>query len=157
MPRSRQWFDFSIEEDGEFYPVNIKVTDTTHADNLDCKLGIYYALTGKMPDFPNEISWSGYFEKLKTNLGENQKDYYFLVVNKSNTKDIFINTLKSLSALRPNGNNLPFQCKWGANKKPRERTFDDAKKFILETFGESIKRRGEIYFIFKRLFHEYIR
>src|SRR3990167_10011116 len=118
IPRSRGWFDFAIQEE-EFYPVNIKITDTTHADNLNCKLGIYYSLTGKMPDFPNEVSWLDYFEKLKVNIGENQKDYYFLVVNKSNTKDIFINTLKSLTTLQPNGNNLPFQCKWDINKKPK--------------------------------------
>lgn len=156
VPRSRHWFDFSIEENGEIYPVNIKITDTTHADNLNCKLGIYFALTGKLPDFPNEISWLDYFEKLKVNITPNEKDYYFLVVNKSDTTDIFINTLKSLSILQPNGNNLPFQCKWNINKKPKKREFSESKKFILNTFGVSIKQRAEIYFIFKRLFNEHI-
>lgn len=35
-PNSRQWFDFSFEENGEFFPVNIKVTTTDTADNLNC-------------------------------------------------------------------------------------------------------------------------
>lgn len=46
VPKSRAWYDFALETNNNFYPVNIKITDTTHADNLNCKLGIYYALTG---------------------------------------------------------------------------------------------------------------
>jgi len=155
-PKSRQWFDFSIEHNGEFYPVNIKITDTTHADNLNCKLGIYYSLTGKFPDFPNETSWLDYFQKLKDNLKETKKDYYFLVINKSDNKDIFVNSLKSLSILQPNGNNLPFQCRWEVNKKPKNRNYKESKDLILKTFGKSIKLRAEIYFIFKKLFKEYV-
>ncbi len=156
IPKSRQWFDFSIEHNGEFYPVNIKITDTTHADNLNCKLGIYYSLTGKFPDFPNEISWLDYFQKLKDNLKETKKDYYFLVINKNDNKDIFVNSLRSLSILQPNGNNLPFQCRWEVNKKPKNRNYKESKDLILKTFGKSIKLRAEIYFIFKKLFKEYV-
>ena len=84
VPRSRAWYDFAIEtEGGEFYPVNIKITDTTHTDNLNCKLGIYYALTGLKPSFQNEIGWLPYFAKLKENFGKDKsRDYYFLIVNK---------------------------------------------------------------------------
>lgn len=46
IPKSRAWYDFAVQTQTAFLPVNIKVTDTTHADNLNCKLGIYYALTG---------------------------------------------------------------------------------------------------------------
>ncbi|MBF7043612.1 restriction endonuclease, partial [Campylobacter volucris] len=53
LPNARAWFDFSFEENGEFYPVNIKVTTTHTTDNLNCKLGIYYALTGNIPNFNN--------------------------------------------------------------------------------------------------------
>ncbi|MDR1846802.1 MAG: hypothetical protein LBR17_01625 [Bacteroidales bacterium] len=38
VPKIRAWYDFAIEEKDSFIPVNIKVTDTTHADNLNCKL-----------------------------------------------------------------------------------------------------------------------
>lgn len=156
-PNSRQWFDFSFEENGEFYPVNIKVTTTDTADNLNCKLGIYYALTGLIPDFSNGIDWLNYFERLKENIGKNKKkDYYFLIINKNNPEDIFINTLKSIKTLQANGNNLPFQCKWADNKIMKQRSFEESKKFILTKFGESIKLRADIYFNFKRLFNEYI-
>lgn len=154
IPRSRGWFDFAIQEK-KFYPVNIKITDTTHADNLNCKLGLYYALSGIMPSFPNETGWKEYFEFLKRDLHRNDKDYYFLVINKQNSQDIFLNSLRSLAVLQPNGNNLPFQCKWDANREPLERSFEKAVKFLLICFAVSVKQRAEIYFDFKKHFHEY--
>jgi len=55
LPRARDWVDFSFEEKSILYPVNIKIIETTKNDNLSCKLGIYYALTGMIPDFGNEL------------------------------------------------------------------------------------------------------
>jgi hypothetical protein len=157
VPRSRAWYDFAINTNNDFYPVNIKTTDTTHADNLNCKLGIYYTLTGLLPDFPNETNWLNYFEKLKENIGTNEnKDYYFLVINKNEHKDVFVNSLRGLQILQPNGNNLPFQCKWDTNREYNNRTFSEAKEFILSVFGQSIKLRAEIYFNFKKYFPEYV-
>jgi len=157
VPRKREWYDFCIETETDFYPINIKVTDTTHADNLSCKLGIYYTLTGLLPDFQNEIPWLAYFEKLKENLGKfKNKDFYFLVFNKQDSKDIFINTLKGLKKLHANGNNLPFQCRWDNNRNLENRSFEQAEEFILSVFGESIKLRSEIYFNFKKCFPQYV-
>ena len=155
IPKSRSWYDFTFTENKIFYPVNIKVTDTTHNDNLNCKLGIYYCLTGKLPDFPNEVSWEKYFKSLKENLKKNKKDYYFLIVNKQNNQDIFINSLKGLSAIQPNGNNLPFQCSWGRNRKIKNKDFKAMVDFIMGTFGKSIGLRAEIYFNFKKYFSQY--
>jgi hypothetical protein len=45
----------------------------------------------------------------------NKKDYYFIILNKTNTDDIIINSIKGLTILTPNINNLPFQVCW--NKK----------------------------------------
>jgi hypothetical protein len=157
IPKSRAWFDFAIKRNEEIYPVNIKITETTHADNLNCKLGIYYALTGIVPDFANEISWLNYFNKLNEHKGTNKdKDYYFLIVNKQNSKDIFVNSLKGIQFLQPNGNNLPFQCKWENNRNYIERDYIEAEEFILTTFGESIKLRSEIYLNYKKLFNKYV-
>lgn len=156
VPRSRAWYDFSIEVNGEFYPINIKITDTTHADNLNCKLGIYYALTGLKPSFPNEIGWLPYFEKLRANFGQDKsRDYYFLIVNKKNLSDIFCTTLKGLQQLTPNGNNLPFQSCWDRNRVVQTRSFEQAAQLILGKLGDSIRLRSEIYFNFKRFFPEY--
>ncbi len=147
LPKAREWWDFSFEENDIFYPVNITTTKT--ADNLNCKLGIYYALCGLLPTFNNEITWEKYFQKLHKDLGKNtDRDYYFLIINKNDPKDIFINSLKGIQTLQPN--NLPFQCKWDNNREIIQRNFDESKNSILSALAKSVKLR--IYLAFKEFF-----
>lgn len=153
-PKMRDWIDFSFESKGVFYPVNIKVSTMKTADNLNCKLGIYYALTGNIPTFNNGIAWDNYFKMLSDNLKENNADYYFLIINKNNPKDIFANSLKGLEVLVPNGNNLPFQAKWDNNRTFTPKSFELAKNFLLNAFEESLKLRADAYFSFKKYFYE---
>ncbi|EJB92390.1 hypothetical protein [Helicobacter pylori] len=156
LPRAREWWDFSFEENKIFYPVNIKTTTTKTADNLNGKLGIYYALCGLVPEFNNEIAWEKYFQKLHKDLGTNtNRDYYFLIINKNDPKDIFTNSLKGIQTLQPNGNNLPFQCKWDNNRKIVQRSFIESKNFILSALAESVKLRANIYLTFKECFGEF--
>jgi len=154
-PNARDWVDFSFEENKIFVPVNIKISKSDTADNLNCKLGIYYALTGKLPHFGNGISWEDYFKNLKENLTPASADYYFLVINKSDLSDIFYTSLKSLAVLQPSGNNLPFQAKWSENKKRVNRNFNEAKDFILSNFGKSLRLRSQAFESFKRYFNEF--
>ncbi|CAK00038.1 hypothetical protein [Helicobacter acinonychis] len=156
LPKAREWWDFGFEENDIFYPVNIKITTTKTADNLNCKLGIYYALCGLLPTFNNEIAWEKYFQKLCEDLGTNtNRDYYFLIINKNDLKDIFINSLKSIQTLQPNGNNLPFQCKWDNNREIVQRSFMESQNFILNTLAASVKLRANIYLAFKKFFGEF--
>ncbi len=143
LPKAREWWDFSFEENDIFYPVNIKTTTTKTADNLNCKLGIYYALCGLLPTFNSEIAWEKYFQKLHKDLGKNtDRDYYFLIINKNDPKDIFINSLKGIQTLQPN--NLPFQCKWDNNREIIQRDFDGSKNSILSALAKSVKLRSNI-------------
>ncbi|MUU76410.1 restriction endonuclease [Helicobacter pylori] len=154
LPRAREWWDFSFEENKIFYPVNIKTTTTKTADNLNGKLGIYYALCGLVPEFNNEIAWEKYFQKLHKDLGTNtNRDYYFLIINKNDPKDIFINSLKGIQTLQPN--NLPFQCKWDNNREIVQRSFIESKNFILSTLAKSVTLRANIYLAFKEVFGEF--
>ncbi len=144
LPKAREWWDFSFEENKIFYPVNIKTTTTKTADNLNGKLGIYYALCGLVPEFDNEIAWEKYFQKLHKDLGKNtNRDYYFLIINKNDPKDVFINSLKGIQTLQPN--NLPFQCKWDNNREIVQRDFNESKNFILSALAKSVKLRANIY------------
>lgn len=150
LPPPRFWYDFAIRRGGEKIPVNIKVTSTATADNVQCKLGMYYALTGIWPTFANEMPWGEYFALLNRGLGTKcDKDYYFLVVSKKNPRDVFCTSLKQIQTLVANGNNLPFQCNWGNNRTPVPRTHDEAVRFLLGKFYESIKLRANIYYEFK--------
>ena len=153
-PNMRDWVDFSFYENNVFYPVNIKVSTTKTTDNLNCKLGIYYALTGKIPPFNNGVSWEIYFKTLSENLKANSKDYYFLIINKDNPSDVFVTSLKSLESILPNGNNLPFQAKWDNNRQLIHRDFESAKAFLLGTFEESLKLRADAYLHFRTYFYE---
>ena len=56
----------------------------------------------------------------------------------------------------PNGNNLPFQAQWSENKTPQIRDYEQAKKFILSVFGQSLKLRADAYLSFKEYFAEYV-
>lgn len=144
LPKAREWWDFSFKKNDIFYPVNIKTTTTKTADNLNGKLGIYYALCGLLPEFNNEIAWEKYFQKLHKDLGKNtNRDYYFLIINKNDPKDIFINSLKGIQTLQPN--NLPFQCKWDNNREIVQRNFTESKNFILSALAKSVKLRANIY------------
>ena len=152
----RDWFDFGFEENGIFCPVNIKISTLITADNLNCKLGIYYALTGQDPkqdpNFRNEIGWEEYFQKLSADIQENNVDYYFLIINKTNTKDIFAVSLKGLNILVPNGNNLPFQAIWNKNRQHVPRSFTEAKIFLLSHFEESLRLRDNPHLYFQKYF-----
>lgn len=158
IPKIRHWFDLALETDNKLIPINIKTTYIVkgRSDNLNSKLGVYFALTGKAPEFDNQINWSKYFMELKQNMQPNDEDYYFIVINKNDTSDLFWNSLKQLKSLTPNGNNLPFQCVWSDNRQKIERTFEQAKKFILDNFAESIKKRAQIEHDFIEYFEQNI-
>lgn len=151
-PNMRDWVDFSFEENGRFYPINIKISTTKTTDNLNCKLGIYYALTGKIAPFGNGVGWEEYFKNLSENIKPNDKDYYFLIINKEKPSDVFATSLKCLESILPNGNNPPFQAKWDSNRNIIQRTFEEAKSFLLSTFGESLRLRADAYLHFRRYF-----
>lgn len=153
-PKKRDWFDFAYTEDEKFYPINIKVTKLS-TDNLNCKLGIYYALTGKCPYFDNQCDWGDFLKRLRDNLEENDKDYYFLVINKNDPTDIFYIGLKQMQKLVANGNNLPFQANWSINKEPKYKNYEDAKNFILQTLGSSFKLRARVFEQFLEYFPEF--
>lgn len=144
-PNMRAWYDFKSDFHGLPLPVNIKVSNFRGNDNLQCKLGIYHALTGMWPEFPNEISWGSFFAKLSQDYkNDANTDYYFIVVNKLDATDVVATSLKSLQSLVPNGNNLPFQCNWESNRVSKLRSHSDATKFILDNLRKSCDLRSRI-------------
>jgi hypothetical protein len=150
IPNARDWADFYIDR----IPVNIKITTTKTADNASSKKGLYYALTGEIYSGGN--SWDNYLKNLKENIKNSNKDYYFLVINKDNTNDIFINSLKQISKLQANGNNLPFQIKWSDNKKPKKQSWNNSKSLLLKTLGKSLKLRADAFVSFEKYFGDYL-
>ena len=151
-----EWYDFSVPSEGGNLYVNTKIGAFNSADKLNCKLGIYHCLTGKEPGFSNGIGWPEFLRYLQSGIRENDRDYYFLVINKHDLSDVFVASLRTLSVVTPNGNNLPFQANWDYNRQPTVRSFERAKEFLIGNLGRSLSLRAEAYEGFKRYFPEYL-
>lgn len=134
---NRAWYDVKI--DGFF--IDIKVSECKTADNTQAKKAIYYLLTGdentgNIPDRGDE-----FFRLMYKNESPNEiRDYYYLVVNKTDTSDVFMVSLKGLAKCNVNPSNMPFQVNWVKNRIPVERTWEEAKNYLLGVWAESIKR-----------------
>jgi hypothetical protein len=87
------------------------------------------------------------FHKLKNKEfnKNNKKDYYFLVLNKTNPKDIIINSLKGLNLLIPNINNLPFQVCWNKNRLFKYENSNIKIKLFIECLQKSKLSWKEIF------------
>ena len=83
-----------------------------------------YAYTDEQMDIHRSKSYENgnmstiLFKKLQSKQynKNNKKDYYFIVLNKTKSTDIIINSVKGLTILTPNINNLPFQVCWDKNR-----------------------------------------
>ena len=122
-PKVRMWYDILIYDYRYgWLPVNIKTTTTLTSDNTGNFAMCVYAYTDEELDL-HKTYQNGEMSKIlikKLNKKEynysNKKDYYFVVVNKQNNKDVIINSVKGLTKLTPNINNLPFQVCWNKNR-----------------------------------------
>jgi hypothetical protein len=153
------WFDFAIEGPNVFIPVNIKVTNlaSRNADNLNCKLGLYYALTGHRPDFGNAIGFEALMRKMVERMSEDTNaDYYFLVINKAQAGDVFWNSLKGLNHLSANGRNPPFQGRWADNRLFVARSNGEARRFLLGKLRESLRQAAKPFMAFEELLLPYL-
>jgi hypothetical protein len=138
-PKARCWWDVKLFG----YYLNIKSSDFNKgaSDNFSSKAAILYSLTNLPEDKVDTSSWKKFQDALKNNSGfENNRDYYIIVVDKSTSK-VYLQSLKSLQKLTPNGNNLPFQIKWADNIQPVQRDYRQAYDFLVGCYKESVRRK----------------
>ena len=78
--------------------IDVKISECKSNDNTQAKTAIYWFLTGMDPTgVPPQRSI--FFRTMKENEKRDPKrDFYFLVVNKLDTSDVFIVSLKGLFA-----------------------------------------------------------
>lgn len=135
--KSRMWYDIlAYDFIYGWIPINIKTTTTLTNDNIGNLTTCVYAYTNAILDIHSEKSHTNgkmcdiLFNALKNKEynRRNKRDYYFLVFNKINSDDIIINSIKGLTVLTPNINNLPFQVCWNKNRM-----------FIYENINKKIK------------------
>ena len=137
-PKIRMWFDILVRDYMYgWLPVNIKTTTTSTSDNTGNMAMCVYAYTDEVLELDTSKSYNnGKMSKiLLSRLKErrynkiSKKDYYFVVLNKSDSKDIIVNSVKGLTVLTPNINNLPYQVNWGQNRE-----------FVHESIEKSVKK-----------------
>lgn len=137
VPKPRDWWDVKIFG----YPCNIKSSSFASADNFSSKAAVLYALTNLPEDKVKIISWQKFQKALLNNSSEdNFRDYYIFTLNKI-TNEVYLSSLKTLTKITPNGNNLPFQIKWSDNLQPVQRTHRQAYEFLVECYKESVRRK----------------
>lgn len=139
IPKVRNWYDLLVYDN--FYgwiPVNIKTTTMKTSDNTGNLAMCVYSYTDHVLDLDKTYNNGEMSEILFTKLqkkeyNKTRKNYYFLVINKLNTKDIIINSVLHLSYLTPNNNNLPFQVCWDKNRKCSYKSINENVKIFLQT------------------------
>ena len=123
VPPSRMWYDILLlDRVFGWIPVNIKTTTMKTNDNTGNLAMCVYAYTDYLIDLRKSYTSGVLHEHLVEKLKKKQlntsftRDYYFLVLNKTNADDIVINSVRGLRSLTNNVNNLPFQVKWMDNR-----------------------------------------
>ena len=141
-PKIRMWYDIlAFDYIYGWIPVNIKTTTTLTSDNTGNLAMCVYAYTNEILNIHNDKSYENgkmsniLFNKLKIKEYNNnhKKDYYFVVLNKTDVNDIIINSVKGLSILTPNINNLPFQVNWRKNKNFKYENINKKIKMFINS------------------------
>lgn len=145
-PPARCWWDVKIFG----HPINIKSSNFKSGDNFSSKLALLYALTDIPEDEIKANSWQIFQDKLKKHKGENNRDYYIIVLSKIEGK-VYLQSLKSLRKINSNGNNLPFQVNWGNNIEPVERTYSQAYDFLINCYKESVRKKISSHYGYENL------
>ena len=111
---NRAWYDAKI---GDYY-VDIKISECTSNDNTNAKMAIYYFITGREPG-STQVRESIFFRDMRNYESSSEdRDYYYLVINKNKLDDVFIVSLKGLKDAHPAHNNMPFQSNWDKCRIP---------------------------------------
>ena len=140
-PKIRMWYDIlAFDYMYGWIPINIKTTTTLTNDNTGNLTMCVYAYTDEILDIHNNKSYENgkmsniLFNKLKNKKynTNNKKDYYFVVLNKTNSSDIIVNSIKGLTVLTPNINNLPFQICWNRNRIFRYENINKKIKLFID-------------------------
>jgi hypothetical protein len=140
-PKIRMWYDIlAFDYTYGWIPINIKTTSTITSDNTGNLAMCVYAYTNEILDIHRDKSYENgkmsniLFNKLKNKEynTKNKKDYYFLILNKTDTTDIIINSVKGLTILTPNINNLPFQVNWSKNRIFRYKNINKNIKLFVD-------------------------
>ena len=140
-PKIRMWYDIlAFDYIYGWIPINIKTTTTITSDNTGNLAMCVHAYTNEILDIYRDKTYENgkmsdiLFDKLKNKEynTNNKKDYYFIVLNKTDASDIIVNSVKGLTTLTPNINNLPFQVCWDKNRTFKYENINKKIKLFID-------------------------
>ena len=142
---ARKWFDVWHIPSGT--PINIKTTSMKGSDNACNFLALLWCFTDLEIDKARAANKSKDWKQLLDFLGKNSifesdsRDYWFFVVDKGDTSNVVVNSLKRLPSPSGNPSNPPFQVNWKNNKKQEKRTFKEACDLYVGICVSNIEKR----------------
>lgn len=149
----RYWCDLLVfDRLYGWLPVNIKSTKTDTSDNTGNLAMCVYSYTNEILDVNKQYNNGDMskilFQKIKNKQYNkiHKKDYYFIVLNKTN-KLVIINSVKGLSQLTPNINNLPFQVKWNNNKEYKYDIISNKIKMFIDCLKKPKPSWKEVFML----------
>lgn len=124
VPKMRMWYDVLLLDNVfGWIPVNIKTSTMKNHDNTGNLVMCLYSYTNEPMNIRKRYTNGSVHAILTKKIKQYElnrlytRDYYFLVINKVDSSEILINSIRGLERLASNVNNLPFQIKWRANKE----------------------------------------
>ena len=129
-PEKRCWYDVMMWG----YPVNIKSSKMTNADNcISTKVMLYVFTEAEL-----RTGWKYFYTSMRCEKQETGRNYFFIVLDK-NTGKVYLQSLRTLQKLTPNGSNLPFQIRWCDNLEPQERTWQESYDMVTGALKASVR------------------
>jgi len=149
----RHWCDLLVfDKLYGWLPVNIKSTKTDTSDNTGNLAMCVYSYTNEILDVNKQYNNGDMskilFQKIKNKQYNkiHKKDYYFIVLNKID-KSVIINSVKGLSQLTSNVNNLPFQVKWNNNKEYKYDIISNKIKMFVDCLKKPKPSWKEVFML----------
>lgn len=137
----RKVADIVFKINDELIHFNIKTTDGKSADNIFSKLGTLIAFTDiDSNKLKSSITWNNFTDELFNNCKETSRDYYYLVVDKINSR-VMIRGLKELNTIKTNPSNI-LQVEWYKefNRPKRAGSFKDSFNYVTGLISESLNK-----------------
>jgi hypothetical protein len=155
ISKERHWYDVKFKDYKRGYlPIDVKSTYCSSSDNINGLSTLLYSLTNEKMDLDKSYNNGKVYKILVTKLKNKEynysnRDYYFLVINKK-TKATFFNSIKGITTITPNNNNLPFQVNWSKNSNYRYKPIKECIKNIIKLICDKTEKFWLINF-FKEL------
>lgn len=151
MVSTRSFIDIALKDltliDGhDIYPINIKTSKLDTSDNVLSKQGFLYALTSMtIEELPGQMTWDKFLELFSAHtVNIPNKDYWYLVFDKSNMQNVFLRGSKQIINWKSNPSN-DIQIDWKKEVLSTEKgySYKESCENIIYTLKDAAMKRNK--------------